>query len=164
MYDGHCELSYEDGNAAYADFLSDPEWFADAIDAMMKEWPISCEHFLTKPGNRLAWIGQASACHEMGLPRRFRYGFNLMDLDQQRRANAVAKMKLTEWEDAQKDRSLREQMEGTGISGGHTGRSPIGINAHGPSAVLQSHSYCNPEKRSPDGIVGVCSAEIEVVQ
>ena len=49
------------------------------MERVVKEWPVSCEHFLTKHGmNRIAWLGQASMCIETGIPRFFRGGFNLM--------------------------------------------------------------------------------------
>lgn len=162
MYDGEAIGSNEQLRQRYADFLSDVDLFRSCIMRVMKEWPISCEHFLTKPGNRIAWLGQAAMCIHTGVPRKHRTGFMLLSADQQRAANEVARQELERYE-AENPR-LFGQVEEAGISRGHTGRSPELPNGRMPSAVLQGHRSGDPEERSPDGIVGVLSTEIEMVQ
>jgi hypothetical protein len=86
---------------AYAGFLSDLRRFDSAIGRVFAEWIHSCEQFLTNDAmNRVAWIGQSSACIAMGLPSRFRGGFKLLSPDQQRQANELAETRLSEWAEA----------------------------------------------------------------
>jgi hypothetical protein len=47
--------------------------------------------------NKIAWLGQAAACHATGVPSKFRNGFNLLSLDQQERANNLALLYLNKW-------------------------------------------------------------------
>lgn len=83
---------------AYAEFLGDSKRFDTAIGRVFSEWPHSCEHFLTNESmNRIAWLGQSSACLVVGLPSRFRAGFKLLSPEGQTRANAVAERRLGEW-------------------------------------------------------------------
>jgi hypothetical protein len=82
----------------YRDFLADLDWFQFAIDRVFAEWPISCENFLTNQQiNRVAWIGQASACIELGLPSAFKGGFWLLSRDQQNAANELSENNLINW-------------------------------------------------------------------
>ena len=82
----------------YADFLSDIEKFKKAMKRVSIEWKNSCEHFLTNDSiNRIAWLGQASACIELGLSSANRGGFYKMPIEKQELANKIAKEFLTEW-------------------------------------------------------------------
>ncbi len=47
--------------------------------------------------NRIAWLGQASACYALGLPHIFCGGFNLLSLVQQNKANEIALVYLNKW-------------------------------------------------------------------
>lgn len=163
MYDGPCELDEDDGNLAYADFLSDLPRFRAAMDGVVRRWPLSCEHFLTKPGNIIAWMGQASACYDMGIPRKYRYGFNLLSIEDQKAANEAARQKIAQW-NAEKNPSVRSEVEGAGVPGRHTGRSAVSIDALRPSPVLQSDSDSHTQERSPNGGVGLQPSQIEMVQ
>ena len=63
MFDGETDLSPEEAKIAYAVFLRDIPRFQAAMDRVVREWPKSCEHFLTNENtNRVAWLGQASMC------------------------------------------------------------------------------------------------------
>lgn len=87
---------------AYADFLADLDRFGAAIDRVFEAWRHSCQHFLTNESmNRIAWIGQSSACVAMGLPSRFRAGFKLLSQAQQDAANDLADKRLSEWVEAE---------------------------------------------------------------
>jgi len=98
FYDTTCALSTDDAKRAYAEFLADIPRFNAAMQRVLEEWPISCEHFLTNQDiNRIAWLGQASMCIETGVPSRFRGGFKLLSSDQQREANAAAAGALKQW-------------------------------------------------------------------
>ena len=51
----------------YADFLRNSTRFKAAAMRVIGEWKNSCEHYLSNENmNRIAWIGQASACIEIG--------------------------------------------------------------------------------------------------
>lgn len=82
----------------YAEFLSNTDQFAEALKMVFKEWPTSCEHYLTNIAmNRIAWLGQASMCIARGIPSQFCSGFNLLTSDQQEAANETALTALNEW-------------------------------------------------------------------
>jgi hypothetical protein len=82
----------------YAEFLSNTDQFAEALKMVFKEWPTSCEHYLTNIAmNRIAWLGQASMCIARGIPSQFCLGFNLLTSDQQEAANETALTALNEW-------------------------------------------------------------------
>lgn len=69
MTKAQCEESYRV-------FLSDIPRFSRALEGVITEWEHSCEHYLTNAAmNRIAWLGQASACLDMGIPSTFRSGF-----------------------------------------------------------------------------------------
>jgi hypothetical protein len=92
---GKTKAEYE---SAYATFLSDSDRFRSALNRVVKEWPNSCEHYLTnKAMNRIAWLGQAAACIDCGLPSIYCSGFNLLSEEQQTEANNVAFEFLNAW-------------------------------------------------------------------
>lgn len=91
-------LSATDAEREYRDFLADDTGFRAALDRVLTEWPNSCEHYLTNDRmNRIAWLGQASACIARGLPARFRGGFFLLTDAQQAIADATALEYLNRW-------------------------------------------------------------------
>lgn len=82
----------------YADFLSNQTLFWSALERVIVEWKNSCEHYLTNQNmNRIAWLGQASACIQLGIPAAFRGGFHLMTKEQQRAADMTAFVALNVW-------------------------------------------------------------------
>lgn len=83
---------------AYRAFLADPDRFRAAANAVIEQWPNSCEHYLTNFAmNRIAWIGQAAMCYATGVPSKFCGGFNLLTPEQQSEANQVALDVLNDW-------------------------------------------------------------------
>jgi ParB-like chromosome segregation protein Spo0J len=83
---------------AYREFLSDPTRFSNALESVITEWKFSCEHYLTNSAmNRIAWLGQAAMCYATGVPSTFRGGFQLLTKKQQTKANEIAFMYLNEW-------------------------------------------------------------------
>lgn len=119
MYDAAycCTHDFEVFKVSYAEFLSDSQAFYNAAVAMTHAWPMSCQNFLTNANiNRIAWIGQASACFEIGLSSAFRSGFWLLTQQQQDKANSIAAEVLRDWiieyERSQKeDHAVRELMD-----------------------------------------------------
>jgi hypothetical protein len=82
----------------YAIFLRDIPAFEAALERVLSEWKNSCEHYLSNVNmNRIAWLGQASACIALGLPSCFRAGFNLLTVEEQNQANATALKFLNRW-------------------------------------------------------------------
>lgn len=82
----------------YADFLRDTAKFTAALDRVLSEWPNSCEHYLSNENmNRIAWLGQASACIALGLPSVYRGGFHLLTPVEQETANQTALAALNRW-------------------------------------------------------------------
>lgn len=83
----------------YAIFLSDSAAFQRGIDNVFNKWKYSCEHFLTNNRiNRIAWLGQASACIELSLPSKFRPGFFILNEQEQKEANELARINIVAWE------------------------------------------------------------------
>ena len=100
FYKTTCDYSEDEAKELYRMFLTDLKVFGEAIDKVFSLWTNSCEHFLTNESiNRIAWIGQASACIELGLPSKYRGGFKLLSEEQQALADGLADKKLKEWID-----------------------------------------------------------------
>lgn len=90
--------SSDEAKTAYRDFLKDLGLFEMALKRVIFEWKFSCEHFLSNSSiNRIAWLGQASACIQLGLPSCFRGGFKLLSDKEQELANALAEKYLNLW-------------------------------------------------------------------
>jgi hypothetical protein len=47
--------------------------------------------------NRIAWLGQASVCYLKGIPSKFCSGWNLLNNEQQNKANEIALEFLNIW-------------------------------------------------------------------
>ena len=91
-------MTDEECRAAYRDFLADLARFARALDRVLTEWPQSCEHYLSNEKmNRIAWLGQAAACVDMGMPQRFRSGYFMLSKEQQDAADTIALVYLNRW-------------------------------------------------------------------
>lgn len=91
-------MTAEGCKSAYRDFLRDTARFEKALDGVISEWVFSCEHYLTNSAmNRIAWLGQAAACYEMGIPSEYRGGFTYLTEEQQDAANKVALKYLNKW-------------------------------------------------------------------
>lgn len=82
----------------YKDMLRDIPAFEAALNRVINEWKLSCEHYLTNEKmNRIAWLGQASLCIEHGIPSIFRGGFNLLTDEEKTTANETALTYLNKW-------------------------------------------------------------------
>lgn len=91
-------MTKDEAEQAYADFLKDDNRFSSALDKVISEWKYSCEHYLTnKSMNRIAWLGQASVCYDMGIPSVYCSGFNRLSNDEQNHANEIALVALNKW-------------------------------------------------------------------
>lgn len=82
----------------YQILLSDSNEFSIICQKIIKEWPYSCEHNLTNITlNRIAWMGQAALAYKYNIPASFRGGYNLLSVEQQKRADEVALKYINEW-------------------------------------------------------------------
>jgi hypothetical protein len=137
-------MDAEAARQEYRKFLSNIPRFEAAMERVSKEWPTSCEHFLTNEQiNRIAWLGQSSMCIETGIGSAFRGGFKLLTMQGQRNANAAAQAFLTEWlRGYKKNGRIHKNMGGPGIPGGNTRRGSARINAGESSALIQGNLFC----------------------
>jgi hypothetical protein len=94
----HDGITPDEAKEMYKLFLGDLNKFESALKIVITEWRYSCEHFLTNPSiNKIAWLGQASACVSLGLPSKFRSGFNLLSIKDQIKANKLAERYFKIW-------------------------------------------------------------------
>jgi len=90
--------SKEECEKEYASFLRDTKSFEIALSHVVSYWTNSCEHYLTNGAmNRVAWLGQASACYAVGLPSKFCSGYNRLSEDEREIANRTALSYLNFW-------------------------------------------------------------------
>lgn len=83
---------------AYSEFLADTPRFSEALSRVLKEWPRSCEHYLSNDNmNRIAWLGQSAMCIATRVPAAFRGGYNLLSEEEKRMADETALATLNEW-------------------------------------------------------------------
>lgn len=91
-------MTPQEATGRYAAFLRDTPAFEAALARVISEWKFSCEHYLSNVNmNRIAWLGQASACIALRLPSAFRSGFHLLTPDEQATANETALAALNFW-------------------------------------------------------------------
>ncbi len=108
-------MTKDECQKAYADFLRDLPRFRAALERVTTEWVHSCEHYLTNVAmNRIAWLGQASVCLEMGIPSAFCGGFSLLTKKEQTAANELALEYLNRWMNARGKPSLSMDQAYTG--------------------------------------------------
>lgn len=112
---GRGDMTDDQAKEAYRAFLSDLEAFKKGMERVFAEWPRSCEHYLTNEAmNRIAWLGQAAACIELGLPSRYRSGYFLLSDEQQQKADALALQYLNRWLVARNIEPV--DLDGAGVS------------------------------------------------
>ena len=91
-------MTKDECEEAYAEFLKNDKLFRKSLGKVIRKWKYSCEHYLTNSSmNRIAWLGQASVCIELGIPSDFRAGFHLLTDKEQEKANKIALEYLNKW-------------------------------------------------------------------
>jgi len=91
-------MTQDEGEEKYREFLADLPRFEAALDAITREWPHSCEHYLTNDRmNRIAWLGQASVAYALGIPSLCRGGYHRLNDEQKRAADELALRYLNRW-------------------------------------------------------------------
>lgn len=92
------DMTQEEGEEKYREFLSDADKFATALHGVTTEWEHSCEHYLTNDRmNRIAWLGQASVAYALGIPSLCRGGYHRLTDEQKRAADDLALSFLNKW-------------------------------------------------------------------
>jgi hypothetical protein len=100
MSEGECKY-------LYAQFLRDIPRFKMAMAGVLKDWPHSCEQWLSNERmNRIAWLGQAAMCYATGIPSTFCGGFNQLTAEEQHAANLAALQYLNIWLEARGEPTL----------------------------------------------------------
>lgn len=83
---------------ACADFLSDIPRFRQSMAHVQRDWPRSCEHYLSNENmNRIAFLGQSAMCHATGISQMFCGGYQLLTEAQQQAADEAALLHLNMW-------------------------------------------------------------------
>lgn len=91
-------MTDEDCKNEYKSLLTDIPRFGNALQRVIREWPNSCEHYLSNERmNRIAWLGQASLCLDAGIPARFRGGYMLLSEEEKLDADLTALAALNQW-------------------------------------------------------------------
>jgi len=72
---------------------------------VVNTWKYSCEHNLTNSSlNKIAYIGQAACCLYGQVPNTVTMeAWNCLDIDTQKRSDAIAKTALSNWEEKNKE-------------------------------------------------------------
>ena len=91
-------MTDEECREQYRALLANIPLFRDTLSRVMKEWPNSCEHYLSNERmNRVAWLGQAALCVTYGIPQRYRGGYMLLSDEEKAAADNAALDALNDW-------------------------------------------------------------------
>lgn len=81
-------------------FTGDHELYGDWMLKVIEEWPLSCEHNLTKSGDKRAWIGHAAVALAINCPEDIvRQAWAYLTDEQQNLANQEAEQAIQKWRD-----------------------------------------------------------------
>ena len=79
-------------------FTGDAELYGHWMRKVVDCWPKSCDHNLTKPGDKRPWIGHAAVALAIGCPEDIvRQAWGLLSEQQQIEANAKAAEAIEYW-------------------------------------------------------------------
>jgi len=79
-------------------FTGDATLYGQWMRRVVDEWPVSCAHNLTKPGDKRAWIGHAAVAMAIKCPEDIvREAWGLLTEEQRERANAKAAEAIAYW-------------------------------------------------------------------
>ena len=83
-----------------ANLMREPARFKAAMAQILIDWPMSCMQNLTSENsNRIAWLGHAGCCMEVGSSEEnTRIGWHMLNPQEQAEANRVAGEVLADWE------------------------------------------------------------------
>lgn len=79
-------------------FTGNAELYGEWMRKVVAEWPMSCAHNLTKPGDKRAWMGHAAVARAIGCPEDIvREAWGHLTQQQQDEANAQASAAIELW-------------------------------------------------------------------
>ena len=79
-------------------FTGDHELYGEWMKNVVDRWKHSCEHNLTKPGDKRPWIGHAAVALAIGCPEDIvREAWGHLTDEQQEKANAKASEAIEYW-------------------------------------------------------------------
>lgn len=79
-------------------FTGNADLYGEWMRRVIQEWPNSCAHNLSKPGDKRPWIGHAAVALAIGCPEDIvREAWAFLTPEQQDRANAQAEAAIREW-------------------------------------------------------------------
>jgi hypothetical protein len=79
-------------------FTGDHELYGEWMKKVAEQWQHSCEHNLTKPGDKRPWIGHAAVALAIGCPEDIvREAWGHLSEEQQVKANAKASEAIEYW-------------------------------------------------------------------
>lgn len=100
-------MTVDQGEERYREFLADLDAFEKALSDITTQWKFSLEHYLTNERmNRIAWLGQASVAHALGIPSCCRAGYHRLTPEQQYSADQMALKYLNKWRKARGEQQL----------------------------------------------------------
>jgi hypothetical protein len=80
------------------EFTGNHELYGSWMMRVANEWKHSCEHNLTKPGNKKAWIGHAAVAMAIQCPEDIvRLAWGYLSKEQQDLANEKAQQAIDYW-------------------------------------------------------------------
>lgn len=81
-----------------ASFTGNAELYGEWMLKVANDWKYSCEHNLTKSGDKRAWIGHAAVAHAIKCPEDIvREAWGLLSPEQQDKANQKATEAIEYW-------------------------------------------------------------------
>lgn len=114
FYDDN-NLSKDENEAIYMEYFHNTTKFKRDMKSLVGSWKYSSEHFLLNPTiNRVAWIGQACVFRSKGVPRKYKYSYNLLPQDIQSLNNKAAKEFINEFQ-KEYTKKLHQQVEMLGV-------------------------------------------------
>lgn len=79
-------------------FTGNAELYGEWMRRVADEWPFSCEHNLTKSGDKRPWIGHAAVARAIGCPEDIvREAWGHLSTEQQDAANQKATEAIAYW-------------------------------------------------------------------
>lgn len=79
-------------------FTGNAELYGEWMRKVINEWPLSCQHNLTKPGDKRPWIGHAAVALAIGCPEDIvREAWGRLTKAQQDAANMQAAKAIEYW-------------------------------------------------------------------
>lgn len=80
------------------EFTGDAELYGYWMMKVIEKWPLSCEHNLTKPGDKRPWIGHAAVALAINCPEHIvRLAWSHLTQEQQIKANKKAEEAIIKW-------------------------------------------------------------------